>query len=115
MTEMGQPYEVIGAQARLVPGRAGSLAVGPGRLGRGGAAAVVVFDAAAKIASQDLFAGFWRDEATDMDWLGDFLCDTAMDEFFERLANPPAEEEEPEEMYARAQLTTLGSEVVDDV
>jgi hypothetical protein len=32
----------------------------------------------------------------------------------ESLASPPEEDEEPEEMYARSQLTTLGSDIVDD-
>jgi hypothetical protein len=115
MADVGLPYVLDGSLARLMPAGARSLAAGPGRLGRGGAAAAVLFDAGAEIGGQDLFAGFWRDEATDMDWLEDFLCDAATDDFFDKLAHPPAPEEEPEEMYAKAQLTTLGSDVVDDI
>jgi hypothetical protein len=114
MADLRLPYVLDGVLARLMPGDRRSLAIGPGRLGRGGAAEAVLFDAGATIWTTDLFAGFWRDEASDMDWLGDFLCDKAMDNFIETLASPPAEEDEPEEMYAKAQLTTLGSDVVDD-
>jgi|GEM_PF-2991357 hypothetical protein len=103
-----------GAVARLFPGTNASLAVGPGGLGRGGAAAVMLFAAGDAIWTDDLFAGFWRDEAGGMDWRTDFKCDPAFDHMLDILASPPEEDEEPEEMYARNQLATLGSEIMDE-
>jgi hypothetical protein len=87
-----------------------------GRLGRSSDAEKMLFDAGRSIFSVDLFAGFWRDEASDMDWLEDFLCDPATDEMFEILVLPETDEEEPEEEihYDRRALVTLGSDVVED-
>jgi hypothetical protein len=87
-----------------------------GRLGRCSDAEKMLFDAGRSILSADLFAGFWRDEAVDMDWLEDFLCDPATDEMFETLVLPETDEEEPEEdiHYSRSQLATVGSDVVED-
>ena len=36
-----------------------------------------------------------------------------MDGFLFRLANPPPEDDEPEAMYSKSQLVTLGSEVME--
>ena len=90
-----------------------SIAPGPGALGRGGVASAVQFAAGSGVYNLDLFAAFWADEAPGLDWLRHFLCDPAMDTFLERLAHPPEEEEEPDILYTRSQLTTLGSEVMD--
>ena len=108
------PFRLDGAVARLFQGDAASLAVGPGWLGRGGAAGVMLFSAGHGIWTDDLFAGFWRDDAGAMDWRTDFKCDPAFDHMLAILAAPPEEDEEPEEMYARNQLSTLGSDIVDD-
>jgi hypothetical protein len=114
MGEAALPYVLDGAVARLFPGAARSLACGPGRLGRGGVPETVLFDAGSGIGGADLFAVFWRDEASHMDWLTDFLCDPEMDHTLEVLAAPPVEDEEPAELYSRRDLTTLGSDVIDN-
>jgi hypothetical protein len=114
MSDARLPFRLDGPMARLFPGACASLAIGPGWLGRGGPAAVMLFSAGDAIWTHDLFAGFWRDEADGMDWRTDFKCDPAFDHMLESLASPPEEDEEPEEMYARSQLTTLGSDIVDD-
>ena len=89
------------------------IAPAPGAVGRGGIAAVVLFAAGNGIYTLDLFTAYWADEAPGLDWLRDFLCDPATDAFLDRLARPPDEEDEPEILYTRSQLVTLGSEVID--
>ena len=106
------PFVLDGMAARRAPARGASLALGPGQRGRD-PGACILFDAGAAIATQDLFAAFWRDELPVMDWFDDFLCDEAMDVFLARLANPPPEEEEPEMMYSKSQLATVGSDVME--
>ena len=110
---MGVPYSLDGVVARLSPAKDASLAFGPGQRGPQ-AAASILFAAGAGMMTLDLFAAFWRDELPRMDWFADFLCDREMDEFLFRLANPLPEEEEPEMMYSKAQLATVGSDVMQD-
>ncbi len=79
-----------------------------------GGASATTFEAGGTIRTLDLFAAFWRDEAPAMDWLRHFLCDPATDALVERLANPPEDaDEEDEILYSRSQLATLGSEIID--
>lgn len=101
--------------ARLIPGFGRSFAHGPGHLGRAGVAGAMLWDASFAIRDQDLLAGFWDYDARQTEWLSGFLCDAAMTAWFDALANPPEPEEEPEEMFARGSMNTLGSDVVDDV
>jgi hypothetical protein len=64
--------------------------------------------------SEDLVAGFWRDEAGDMDWLEDFVCDPHLMEMIGVLLAPEVEEEEEEEIhYSKRDLTTFGSDVIE--
>ena len=91
------------------------LAIGPGNLGRRGAAGVMIWAAGSGIHHLDLFAGFWEYDARQLDWLAGFLCDPDTTAWFEALANPRDEDEEPEELFARGSMNTLGSDVVDDV
>ena len=106
-------YAVDGVVARLVPDGRRSLACGPGQLGRGGAAASAVWDAGGGIWGMDLFAAFWAYDAGQIDWLGGFLCDRSVSDWFAALADPPEAEEEPEELFARASMNTLESTVTD--
>ena len=110
---MGFPYVLDGLIARLAPARGASLAFGPGQRGRD-AGGSILFAAGTGIWTLDLLPAFWRDELPGMDWFRDFLCDPEMDEFLAHLANPPPEEEEPEMMYSKSQLATVGSDVMDD-
>ncbi len=104
-------FVVDGLTARLHPGPHRTLALGPGRIGRGGVAAQAVWDAGRDVWGSDLFAAFWEYDARQIDWLTGFLCDQAMIDWFDALANPPEAEEEPEELYARASMNTLESTV----
>ncbi len=110
---MGVPYVLDGLVARLSPALGASLALGPGQRGRD-AGGSILFAAGAGIWTVDLLESFWRDELPGMNWFADFLCDPATDEFLATLANPPAEEEEPEMMYSKSQLATVGSDVMDE-
>ncbi len=110
------PVRVDGPTIKLFPGFSRSLAVsGPARLSQNILAEQLVFDAGRSIRQIDLFRLFWRDEAIEMDWLEDFLCNPDMERFIQTLLNPPPEEEEAEELYSKRDLSTLGSDVVDDV
>jgi hypothetical protein len=73
------------------------------------------FDAGKSIVSMDLFAGFWRNEATEMDWLGDFLCDPATNEMMAVLQEPEARDvwDEDEMVFTKSQLVTTGTEMAD--
>ena len=108
------PYILEGDTARLYPGPHRSLATGPGHTGRGGIAAIILFHAAHAIWDTDLFAGFWDYDATRIDWLTGFLCDPDTTEWFATLAQPLEEEEEPEELFAKASMNTLGGESMND-
>ncbi len=90
------------------------MARGPGRLGKEGAPGVVLWSAGSGILDTDLFGCFWDYEFGQMTWLDGFLCDPATTAWFEVLANPPEEDDLPEELYSRASMNTLGSDVVDD-
>jgi len=108
------PVKLDGPVVQLFPGFAQSRAVSsPARIGQDDVAEHFLFDAGGAIQTTDLFAGFWRNDAVDMDWLEDFLCDVQLQRTIEVLMAPPEEEEEVEEIYSRRDLTTLGSEVVD--
>ena len=107
-------YALNGPTVRLTPARDASLARGPGQLGRDGVPGAVLFHAGGGIVGLDLFAAFWREEALAMDWLVDFLCDPEMDALIAVLSNPAEEEDEEEILYSKRQLTTLGSEVMDE-
>jgi hypothetical protein len=75
----------------------------------------MLFDAGGSLRSGDLFAGFWRDEAVEMDWLEDFLCDPATDEMMTVLKAPPIEEsyENEEMLFTKTQLVTTGMGMAD--
>ena len=103
-----------GSRVRLGHTPFASLAHGPGQPGRDGVAGQILFDAGKGIHRLELFAAFWREEATGMDWLVDFLCDPEMDRLIAALSNPAEDEEEDEILYSKRQLVTLGSEVMDD-
>jgi hypothetical protein len=85
-----------------------------GRKGRNSEAEDMVFDAGGAMRSEDLFAGFWRDEAGDMDWLEDFVCDPHMVELIGLLLAPEEDEEEEQEIhYSKRDLATFGSDVIE--
>ena len=88
--------------------------MGPGQLGRAGAAGAVVWHAAIGIHGQDLIAGFWREEAGDIDWLKGYLCDPTMVNLFETLAEPENPFDEAEELYSSKSMNSLGSEMDGD-
>ncbi len=113
MTITALPFVLDGVTARLSPGPRRSLAWGPGRMGRSGAAGMAVWDAGAAIRGLDLFAAFWDYDAGQIDWLTGFLCDQVMIDWFEALAKPAEAADEPEELYARASMNTLESTVED--
>ena len=103
-----------GPNVRLAPAPGRSLARGPGQLGRDGVPGAVLFDAGRGIFGLDLIAAFWREEATGMDWLADFLRDAEMDALVSALSKPQEDEEEEEILYSKRQLVTLGSDVMDE-
>ena len=108
------PYRLDGATAELQPATGRSLAAGPGQVGRGGVQSIAVWCAGTAIWDMDLFATFLEEEALHIEWLSGFLCDEETTAWFDRLANPPEEEEEPEELFAKASMNTLGSENMND-
>jgi hypothetical protein len=117
MTGPVVPLALEGARVRLFPGFGWWRAVqGSGQFGRNADAEMMLFDAGSALLSQDLFAGFWRDEAMDLDWLGDFVRDPAMHGMIELLhgATEADEADDGEEMYSRRDLATLGSDMRDD-
>ena len=82
----------------------------------------LLFDAGRSIKSADLFAGFWRDEAVEMDWLEDFLCDQATGEMMATLQAIEAklrapekhdEDEEEEMLFTKSMLVTTGTDMYD--
>jgi hypothetical protein len=86
-----------------------AMSGGPGRLGPGGAASVMIFDVAHTMVDMDLLDRFFVEDADALQWLRDFLCDPIMDRTIERLAaltGPDVDEEEelPEDIYSRAEL-----------
>ncbi len=85
------------------------------RSGRELAVEQMLFEAGRSIVTADLFAGFWRDEAGEMDWLEDFLCDPAMDEMMGALQAPEKEEDfdEPEMLFTKTMLVTTGTDMYD--
>jgi hypothetical protein len=87
------------------------LATGPGVLGRDGVPGAVLWRAGSGARDVDLFGGFWRDEAPGIDWLTGYLCDGDTIRLMARLGEPESEEEEDEEMYARASMNTLESSI----
>ena len=107
MNAAARPFTVQDTTALLSPGPQASLARGPGNVGRGGVAGMAIWNAGGMIRDLDLFAGFWDYDATRIDWLKGFLCDQMMIDWFEELANPPEEGEEPEELFSRASMNTL--------
>jgi len=109
------PIGLEGAKVRLLPGFAWWRALNlSGRLGRNLDAENMLFDAARSIRSADLVAGFWRDDAGDMDWLDDFLCDPTMAGMIEVLNAPQEDEDdEPEIHYNRKDLAQFGSDVIE--
>jgi hypothetical protein len=109
------PMAFDGAQVRLFPGFAWwrSMHVS-GLKGRNSHAETLVFDAGSAMRSEDLVAGFWRDEAGDMDWLEDFVCDPHLVEMIGMLLAPEDDEEEEQEIYySRRDLATLASGVAE--
>jgi hypothetical protein len=82
----------------------------------------ISFDAGQSIRSADLLAGFWRDEAAEMDWVVDFLCNPATYEMMAglqaneiRLRSPEmhGEEEEEEMLFTKSMLVTTGMDMAD--
>jgi len=114
MIEQRIPFALDGAIVRLFPGFARWRAVeAAARSGRDFETEQMLFDAGRSILSVDLFAGFWRDEAGDMDWLEDFLCDPAVERMVADLQSPPEEEEEAEALYTKTYLVTVGNDMSD--
>lgn len=91
------------------------VAHGPGNLGRDGVPGAILWAAGGGLHTMDLFADFWAHDGERIDWLDGFLCDAVTTAWFNRLAHPQEEEEEPEEMFSRASMNTLGGDFVDDV
>jgi hypothetical protein len=109
------PMAFDGALVRLFPGFAWWQAMNAsGRKGWNSDAQYMVFDAGSAMRSGDLVAGFWRDEAGDMDWLEDFVCDPHLVDMIEVLQAPEEDEDEVEEIhYSKRELTTFGSDVIE--
>ena len=107
-----EPAIFDGATVRLFAGAARWMEAQAPRRGRH-VADLLLFDAGRSIVSADLLAGFWREEAVDMDWLEDFLCDPATDRMIAILQSPPEEEEEEEILYSKTHLVTVGTEMDD--
>ncbi len=86
-----------------------AISAGPGRLGPGGAASVMIFDVGHTMLDMDLLDRFFVEDADGLQWLRDFLCDPIMDRTIERLSalarpDDEAEEDLPEEIYSRAEM-----------
>ena len=82
----------------------------------------MLFDAGRPIRSADPFAMFWRDEAEEMDWLEDFLCNPAVATMLEtlqaleaKLRGPEHHEEDEEEemLFTKSMLVTTGMDMAD--
>jgi hypothetical protein len=81
--------------------------LGPGRLGRGGAVDVLLFDAAEGGLVRDPIARFYAEEIGGLDWLEDYLCDHITSVMVEDLMKPELAEEEPEDDYTKAEMNRL--------
>ena len=103
-----------GGVVRLFPGFARWRTTEVARsMGRVLAVEEMLFDAGKSMASADLLAGFWREDAAGMDWLEDFLCDPATEQLVLDLLAPPVEEEPEESLYTKSYLVTMGTEMSD--
>ncbi len=105
-----------GAHVRMFAGFARWLAVQVAlQRGRDVVVEQMLFDAGRSIRSADLLAGFWRDEAVEMDWLGDFLCDPETNQMMAVLQAPQEDEDEEEEemLYTKSMLVTTGTDMYD--
>ena len=123
MTERADLAVFDGGNVRLFAGFARWRATEAAR--RSGRDLVIehmLFDAGRPIRSADPFAMFWRDQAVEMDWLGDFLCNPAVAEMMAtlraleaRLGAPEHHEEEEEEemLFTKSMLVTTGMDMDD--
>jgi hypothetical protein len=93
-----------GSMSLWVPARTfpASIALrGPGRLGRGGAEGVLIFNAGHGLLTTDLVAQFYTQEFGSLDWLDDYLRSDETTHLVRDLQNPPEEEEEEEEFLMK--------------
>jgi hypothetical protein len=89
--------------------------VGPGRLGRGGVVAALLFDTVGLSRRADLIARFFLEELDALDWRADYMRSDDLDELIEGLEDRVEVEVEFEEVYARSELTTTGVDNMDEV
>jgi len=123
MTEQADLAVFDGGNVRLFSGFARWRAMEAAlRSGRDLVIEQMLFDAGRPIRSGDPFAMFWRDEAVEMDWLEDFLCNPVVGEMMTTLqalevklkAPEQHEEEEEEEMlFTKSMLVTTGMDMAD--
>jgi hypothetical protein len=114
MSQQALPMACEGTRVRLLPGYA-KLRIGAraGRQSGEEEADNMLFAAGRGIGASDLIAGFWRDEATSMDWLEDFLRDPDMARLILDLQEDNEEEEEVrEEHYDRRGLCQFGADEI---
>jgi hypothetical protein len=121
MTEQAELAVFDGGNVRLFAGFARSRAMQAAlRSGRDLVVEQMLFDAGRPIRSGDPFAMFWRDEAVEMDWLEDFLCNQGTVEMMASLQAIEAklhapehqgEEEEEEMLFTKSMLVTTGMDM----
>ena len=91
-----------------------AISGGPGRLGPGGAAGVMIFDVGRSILAVDPLARFFVEDADALEWLRDFLCDTRVVDTIHQAESLEDEEElEIEEIYSRADMAAP-SAIIDE-
>jgi hypothetical protein len=83
---------------------------GPGKLGNEGVAGALLFDTVG-MSRLDLIARFFATEAGALDWRADFMRSNELDSMVQNLDEKLDIEEEIEEVYARSELTTTGTDV----
>jgi hypothetical protein len=105
----------VGAFALAPDFMAAVAPVGPGRLGRGGVAAALLFDTVGLSRRTDLIARFFLEELDALDWRADYMRSDELDELIDGLEDRLDVEEEIEEVYARSALTTTGVDNIDEV
>lgn len=99
-----------GSMSLWVPARTLPAAIalrGPGRLGRDGAEAVLIFNAGHGLLTTDLFSQFYAQEFGSLDWLDDYLRNDEMTYLVRDLQNPAEEEEEEEEFLMKNMVLSV--------
>jgi hypothetical protein len=84
---------------------------GPGALREGDVAGALIFDAGKNVAGADLLAQFYSEELYALDWLHDYVMNDELKTLQDdEIAFGVITEEEAEEIYNKADLTSIQSD-----